>query len=63
VEVNDKAVSGRIKSICKTFYKAMSMESYARIDLRMNSKDEIFVLEINPVPSMFYAENEYSSAD
>jgi D-alanine-D-alanine ligase len=29
-------------------FNALRLRDYARVDLRMNSKDEIYVIEVNP---------------
>ena len=41
----------------------MNGSGYARSDIRMNNKGEIFMLEINPNCSVYFPKNNPSSAD
>lgn len=49
--------------MCKEFFKILKFTSYARCDLRMNSAGQVFMLEINPIPCLFYPPGEEGSAD
>jgi D-alanine-D-alanine ligase and related ATP-grasp enzymes len=42
----------QIEDICKKIYVGLGIRDCARIDLRMNEKDEIYFLEINPLPGL-----------
>lgn len=46
----------RISRVCKRIYRNLSLTGYARIDLRLNSDNEIYVLEANPNPDIGYGE-------
>jgi D-alanine-D-alanine ligase len=41
----------------------MNGTGYARVDIRINEKGEIYILEINPNCSVYYSEAEAGSAD
>ncbi|MCB0421377.1 MAG: ATP-grasp domain-containing protein [Bdellovibrionales bacterium] len=55
--------SQEMQSISRIAYKALNLSGYARIDLRMNEKEEIFFLEANPNPDIGYQEDLSSSAE
>lgn len=42
----------KIQNICRRAYKALNLNGYARIDLRMNNEGEVFILEANPNPDI-----------
>ena len=44
-------------------FLALNQVSYCRADYRMNLKGEVVFLEMNALPSVFYKEGEYGSAD
>lgn len=41
-----------IQKICKKTYRALDLSGYARIDLRIDAQDRIYVLEANPNPNI-----------
>ena len=41
-----------IREIALTVHRSMEIKDFSRIDMRMDSKEKIFVLEINPLPSL-----------
>ncbi len=53
----------RIQRVCLDAYRALGITGYARIDLRMNSQGEIFVLEANPNPHIGRDEDFADSAE
>ena len=61
--VTEPALARRIKSMVRKMYLAMDGVGYARADLRMNKEGELFMLEINPNPSVLNIPEEYASAD
>ena len=63
VPVTDPVISRKIKEICRAFFKGLEFESYARFDIRMNQDGELYMLEINSTPCLFYPPGEYGSAD
>ncbi len=56
-------LSAELQRIATLFFEAMNGIGYARVDIRMNEKNEIYILEINPNCSIYYSEAEAGSAD
>ena len=42
----------KITHICKTAFRALNLNSYARFDLRVTSDGKIYVLEVNANPCL-----------
>ena len=53
----------RIQRIAKRAYRALDLNGYARIDLRMDDEGRIYVLEANPNPNLAYGEDFAESAE
>ncbi|MDA8362569.1 MAG: ATP-grasp domain-containing protein [Gammaproteobacteria bacterium] len=53
---------GRISWLCKRIYRALGMSGYARIDLRLNTTGQFYVLEANPNPGIARDEDSTLSA-
>jgi D-alanine-D-alanine ligase len=43
-------VTAKIGDICTTAFHALSLQDYARVDLRLTHDNEVYVLEVNPNP-------------
>lgn len=52
----------RICKLCKRVYKALGLTGYARMDLRLNSEGQVFLIEANPNPQLAYGEDFAESA-
>jgi D-alanine-D-alanine ligase len=52
----------RIQHISRRVYQVLQLSGYARIDLRLDSQGEVFVLEANPNPQIAGAEDFAQSA-
>ena len=52
----DPALVARIEQICKRIYRLLTIDGYARIDLRLNAANEVYFIEANPNPML--AEDE-----
>ena len=52
----DPAVARKIENTCKRIYRLLTIDGYARIDLRLNPRNEIYFIEANPNPIL--AEDE-----
>ncbi len=63
IGVEDKVLAKQLQSIAEQVFLSFNGVGYARMDFRMNSKGEIFFLEINFTCSVFYAEGYEGSAD
>ncbi|EMI21979.1 d-alanine-d-alanine ligase [Rhodopirellula maiorica SM1] len=59
----DDATKLKISRLCKRVYRALNMSGYARMDLRMTDKGEIFVIEANANPNIEYGEDFSESAE
>jgi D-alanine-D-alanine ligase len=53
----------RIQRIAKRAYRALDLNGYARIDLRMDVEGRVYVLEANPNPNLAYGEDFAESAE
>ncbi len=47
-----KGLEDKIKHTAISAFKIMGTRDYARVDMRVTSKDEIYVLEVNPNPDL-----------
>ena len=57
------AIEQKILKTCKRVYRALSLSGYARMDLRLNSKGDVYVLEANPNPNLSFGEDLAESAE
>ena len=59
----DEALEKRIKEMAKKTYRALGLNGYARIDMRVNDQGEVYVIEANPNPNIAkddeFAESSY----
>jgi D-alanine-D-alanine ligase len=53
----------QIQRVAKRSYRALDLNGYARIDVRMDDEGRIFVLEANPNPNLAYGEDFAESAE
>ena len=59
----DEAAAERIQRIAKRTCRALDLNGYARVDLRMDEEGRFFVLEANPNPNLAYGEDFAESAE
>ena len=59
----DEAAADGIQRIAKRAYRALDLNGYARIDLRMDEEGRAYVLEANPNPNLAYGEDFAESAE
>ncbi|MFT5287247.1 MAG: D-alanine-D-alanine ligase [Planctomycetota bacterium] len=52
----------RIQHLAKRIYRALDMSGFARIDLRMDADENVYVLEANPNPDLSIGEDFAESA-
>ena len=46
----DPALVAKIQEICKDIYRLLTIDGYARIDLRLTPDNQLFFIEANPNP-------------
>jgi D-alanine-D-alanine ligase len=56
-------IYGRVQHLAKRVYRALDLNGYARIDLRLSADGRPFVLEANPNPNLAYGEDFAESAE
>ena len=59
----DSHLMDRIQRIAKRAYRALDLSGYARIDLRMDEDERVYVIEANPNPNLAYGEDFAESAE
>jgi D-alanine-D-alanine ligase len=58
----EPAVVRKIESICKRIYHLLTIDGYARIDLRLTANNEVYFIEANPNPILAEDEDFAQSA-
>lgn len=58
-----EGVNDRIHHVCKRAYRALELSGFARIDLRLDTAGNVWVLEANPNPQIAKGEDFAASAD
>jgi len=58
----DPAVAANIEQTCKLIYHLLTIDGYARIDLRLSAKNEVYFIEANPNPILAEEEDFAQSA-
>ncbi len=58
----DPALVRHIESVCKRIYHLLTIDGYARIDLRLNAQNELYFIEANPNPALAPDEDFAQSA-
>lgn len=53
----------RIERICKRVYRSLNMSGYGRIDMRMTSAGDVYVIEANANPNLEFGEDLSESAE
>lgn len=59
----DSALAEGIQRIAKRTYRALDLNGYARIDVRLDDEGRVYVLEANPNPNLAYGEDFAESAE
>jgi D-alanine-D-alanine ligase len=57
------SVSQAVERVCKRAYRALQLQDYGRIDLRLTPDGKLIVLEANPNPDIAYGEEVAEAAD
>jgi D-alanine-D-alanine ligase len=63
IPCNDEELDKRLRSATERIFKGFTGVGYARLDFRVNEKNEIYFLEINFTCSVFYTDGFEGSAD
>jgi len=58
----EPAVVRNIEAVCKRVYHLLTIDGYARLDLRLTAKNEVYVIEANPNPMLAPDEDFAQSA-
>ena len=58
----DPAVVANIERVCKRIYHLLTIDGYARLDLRLTPKNEVYFIEANPNPILAADEDFAQSA-
>jgi D-alanine-D-alanine ligase len=58
----DPALVAQIEETCKRIYRLLTIEGYARIDLRLTANNEVYFIEANPNPILAEDEDFAQSA-
>jgi D-alanine-D-alanine ligase len=58
----DSALVDRIEGTCKRIYRLLTIDGYARIDLRVTAANEVYFIEANPNPILAEDEDFAQSA-
>lgn len=58
----DPALARDIEQICKRIYRLLTIDGYARLDLRVTAKNEVYFIEANPNPILAEDEDFAQSA-
>ena len=58
----DAAVIRKIEDVCKRIYRLLTIDGYARIDLRLTATNEVYFIEANPNPILAADEDFAESA-
>ena len=59
----DGPLAEKIQRIARRTYRALDLNGYARIDLRMDAEERVYVIEANPNPNLAYGEDFAESAE
>ncbi len=58
----DPAVAPKIEQVCKRIYRLLTIDGYARVDLRLTASNEVYFIEANPNPILAADEDFAQSA-
>jgi len=63
VLVTDEALGARLRELGERTFRATGARGYCRCDVRMNGAGELFMLDCNANPGVFYPPESFGSAD
>jgi D-alanine-D-alanine ligase len=59
----DAAILKNVERICKRAYRALQLQDYGRMDLRLTPDNKLVILEANPNPDIAYGEEVAEAAE
>lgn len=59
----DEHVLKNVQRVCKRVYRALKLQDYGRVDLRLTSDNKLIILEANPNPDIAYGEEVAEAAE
>lgn len=62
-KIESKEIQEKVKNASKKLFMGINGRGYARCDLRMNNKEEIYMLEINSQAGILYPPDDPGTAD
>jgi D-alanine-D-alanine ligase len=62
-ETLPEGIEARMTRMCKRAYRVLNLSGYARLDLRLTSEGELYLIEANPNPELAYGGEFADSAE
>jgi len=62
-EVSDQSILEKLFSLGKDTFVKLNLDGYSRLDIRMDFHGNLFVVDVNPNPGIFYSKPNYGCAD
>ena len=50
-------IEAKIDRVARRIYRALGLSGFARIDMRMDAEDQVWILEANPNPDLSFGED------
>ena len=63
VPVTDSKIMNEIIRVSKDTYLKLNLDSYIRYDIRMDTDNNLYVIDANPYPAIFYPKGNEGCAD
>jgi D-alanine-D-alanine ligase len=57
-----KELETKIKKVCRRSFKALNLSGYARVDIRVDQNENVYILEVNPNPNISFDDEFAMSA-
>jgi len=58
-----EAVRAKVRGVCQTAFRALWLQDYGRVDLRLTHDHEVYVLEVNPNPFIAHGHELANAAE
>lgn len=63
VSVENKELQSKIMEFAKDTYVKLKLDSYVRFDIRIDQNNNLYIIDVNPYPAIFYSPINYGCAD